>query len=87
MRERNGWVDSGKPIGSKKCWSCGSNNYIETLSREHCPDCGIECDYWGGGTNAAYDNALNAKHRHEDEAREKRIRDELRSEERDDESW
>ena len=37
-----------------KCPNCGSRNFKETISREFCPDCGIECDYHGGGANAAY---------------------------------
>ncbi len=76
MRERNGWIDSGKPISSSKCWNCGSNRYVETLSREHCPDCGIECDYWGGGANAAYNNASEAIHDAHAEASQKRIDEE-----------
>ena len=44
-----------------KCWNCGSKNFIETVSREFCPDCGIECLYHGSGANQAYNDASAAK--------------------------
>ena len=51
-RIQNGWVDFGEPArgGQKRCPGCGSENFKETLSREICHSCGLECDYWGGGT-------------------------------------
>ena len=44
--ERNGWVDNGKKLNNRKCPNCKSSNFRETLSREYCPDCKLECDYW-----------------------------------------
>lgn len=70
--ERNGWVDNGKPLNPKntRCPNCGGNNYKETLSREYCPDCGLECDYWGNGTNPVYENMMTRNARIEEERRE-----------------
>jgi len=56
--ERNGWVDTGKKITDRKCPNCGSHNFIESVSREYCPDCGLECDYWGRGANEVYENMM-----------------------------
>ena len=53
--ERNGWIDNGKKLHNNPCPNCGSENFKETVSREYCPDCGLECDYWGNGSNAVYD--------------------------------
>jgi hypothetical protein len=44
-------------------WACGSNRFQETLSREFCPDCGIECRYHSTGSNEAYDEASSRRHR------------------------
>ncbi len=54
---RNGHYDNGSQLkyGQTKCPNCGSSNFIESVSREKCYDCGLECDYWGGGTNAVYE--------------------------------
>lgn len=49
-----------------KCWSCGSKKFQENLSREYCPDCGIECLYHGGGANEAYEKASARRHREEE---------------------
>lgn len=58
-RERNGHVDVGKRIGPKeRCPNCRSDRYYQTVSREHCPACGLECDYWGGGSNEVYDRMM-----------------------------
>jgi ribosomal protein S27AE len=80
--ERNGWVDTGKLIDPKntKCPNCGGNNYRETVSREYCPDCGMECDYWGGGSNEVYDRMCERKWAREEEEREARIKRQLREE-------
>lgn len=43
---------------SKKCWNCGSSNYIDVPSREKCSDCGIQCNYHGSGTNEKYKAAM-----------------------------
>lgn len=56
--ERNGWIDNGKKITNRKCPNCGSMNFKETVSREYCPDCKLECDYWGGGSNKVYDTMM-----------------------------
>jgi len=55
-RIQNGWVDSKQPArgGQKRCPNCHSENFRETLSREICHSCGLECDYWGGGANQVY---------------------------------
>lgn len=42
-----------------KCWNCGSSNFKETVSREYCPDCGIECNYHGDGANDKYHRAAS----------------------------
>ena len=57
-------------IKKRPCWACGSHRFIETVSREHCPACGIECDYWGKGANAAYDRASATRHAIEERERE-----------------
>lgn len=54
MRTRNGWIDDGKKITNSHCPNCKSKNFIETLSLESCPDCGLEFDYWGSGGNTVY---------------------------------
>lgn len=40
------------------CPNCKSNKFIETVSLEYCPDCGIRCDYHGSGTNEAYNEFI-----------------------------
>lgn len=50
---------------SEKCWNCGSDNYHNGISCESCDDCGIGCDYWGGGANDAYLSAMDSKHEEE----------------------
>jgi hypothetical protein len=59
-RTRNGHVDDGTPLRSsaKVCPNCGSHAYTETISLEACNACGLRCDYWGGGTNAVYENMM-----------------------------
>lgn len=58
--ERNGWTDNGKPLNPKntKCPNCGGNHYVESVSREYCPDCGLECNYWGDGANSVYEQMM-----------------------------
>ena len=62
-RIQNGWVDSGQPVrgGQKRCPNCHSENFRETLSREICYSCGLECDYWGAGANEIY-QAMSERH-------------------------
>jgi len=81
MRYNNGHVDTGKRIQTNlKCWNCGSSEYYQTVSIEHCPSCGIRCDYCGSGVNEKYESASNAKHQREEYEREERLRKELEQE-------
>ena len=59
--EQNGWVDNGKKLHNNPCPNCGSSSFIETVSREYCPSCGLECNYWGGGINAVYKDMMSRK--------------------------
>ena len=63
-RTQNGWIDSGQPLrgGRKRCPNCHSENFKESLSREICYNCGLECDYWGAGANEIYRNTANRHH-------------------------
>jgi predicted nucleic acid-binding Zn-ribbon protein len=45
-----------------QCWNCGSTRYRETAAVESCPDCGIRCDYHGGGPNDKYRMAMAWQH-------------------------
>lgn len=80
--ERNGWVDNGKPLNPKntRCPNCKGNNYIETVSREYCPDCGMECDYWGRGSNEVYNEMCRRKWAEEERRREEDFRRQMREE-------
>ena len=90
--ERNGWVDNGKPLNPKntKCPNCKGNNYVETVSREYCRDCGLECDYWGGGANDVYESMMErtwaAEKRKREEEEEQYYRD-MYGDDTDDENW
>jgi hypothetical protein len=56
-RSRNGWTDDGSPLKGtigQTCYNCGSDRYTQTLSMEHCPDCGLVVDYWSSGPNEVY---------------------------------
>ena len=44
-------------MSTERCWNCDSERYFNTAAVESCPDCGIRCDYHGGGSNEAYDEA------------------------------
>lgn len=78
-RSRNGWTDNGQQLknGGTKCPNCGSREFRETLSREYCPKCGLECDYWGSGSNKVYDDMMAAKWAAEEREREERFQREL----------
>lgn len=78
--ERNGWVDNGKKLHNDPCPNCGSSNFQETVSREYCPDCGMECNYWGGGSNEVYDTMCKRKWAEEDRRREEDFRRQMREE-------
>ncbi len=81
-RHSNGHTDDGHEVNvhaSKRCPGCGRDGYRETISREWCPHCGIECDYWGGGANEAMNEAMErraAAEAAEDEERAAREREE-----------
>jgi hypothetical protein len=81
-RYRNGWEDDGTPLkhGAKKCPACGSARFVETISREYCPACGIECDYWGAGANAKYESWVATTHAIEERRREEKFQAELQQE-------
>lgn len=84
-RTRNGWTDAGKQIKStvgQRCPNCGSPRYRQTVSTEHCPDCGLHCDYWGGGTNQVYSDMMDRDARTRgDERLEREIRESLENRE------
>jgi hypothetical protein len=76
-------VDNGEPrrhVEKKKCFNCSSSRFKETISIEDCPDCGLHCDYWGGGANQIYRDAMAWKERErirlEEEKREREEREE-----------
>lgn len=54
-RQREGFacVDHGEAT-VEQCPNCQSRNFRSSVSIEWCPDCGIQCDYWGEGANEAY---------------------------------
>ena len=52
---------------SRKCPNCGSSQFVETTSREYCPSCKLECNYWGKGPNDVYQAMMD--HRYEVEER------------------
>lgn len=58
-RRHNGHTDDGTPVGTNRCPNCESTRFVETVSMEHCPDCGLRCDYWGGGANDVYKAMLD----------------------------
>ena len=60
-RSQNGHVDSGEPLkdfDGRKCPNCGGQRYVETVSTESCPECGLFCDYWGDGANGVYQEMM-----------------------------
>lgn len=71
VREATGHIDSGKRIGnpSDRCSNCGSSEYYQTASIEHCPECGLLCDYWGEGANDVYRAMMDRKRVVEEEER------------------
>lgn len=72
--ERNGHVDNGKKLNNNRCPNCSSGKYTETISREYCPDCGLECDYWGSGANEVYEQWLERKYAADATAQEARYK-------------
>lgn len=60
---RTRWVDYGSiepSTAGQVCPNCRSLRYRQTTSTESCPDCGLECDYWGAGANEVYQAMLDA---------------------------
>ncbi|USN16035.1 hypothetical protein PAPPERLAPAPP_02940 [Brevundimonas phage vB_BpoS-Papperlapapp] len=85
-RYRNGHVDTGAPLlatsRQKRCPQCNSTDYVETVSREKCRSCGLECDYWGAGANDVYQDYLEAKWAREEQEREAALQREINEEDR-----
>lgn len=67
---KNGYVDTGKRMSSRCCPNCGSSKYVETVSRESCSACGLECNYWGSGANSVYESMMEHRAAEEDERRQ-----------------
>lgn len=57
-----------------KCPNCHSSKYVTLVSKEYCPDCKIECDYWGKGQNEAYQTFMREKYKREAIEREEEER-------------
>jgi len=55
-----------------RCPNCNSERFVETIAREFCPDCGLQCDYHGDGANEVYRRMMESR-----AAAEQRERDEL----------
>lgn len=62
MRYRNGHYDDGAIISKRYCPNCGSDNFVETISLEHCLNCKYDCDYWGFGANPICSDYLERQH-------------------------
>lgn len=63
-RKQNGCTDTGSVLensGNQRCPNCHGPRYFQTVSVECCPDCGILHDYWGKGSNAAYERMYQAQ--------------------------
>lgn len=50
---------------NKRCPNCGSSSYRETITREVCPSCGLECDYCGDGPNDVYRDYMDQREAYE----------------------
>ncbi|UTC28155.1 hypothetical protein GURKE_01240 [Brevundimonas phage vB_BpoS-Gurke] len=85
-RYKNGHVDTGAPIQASnrrtRCPKCNSTDYVETISREKCRSCGLECDYWGAGANDVYQAHLEAQWEQEEREREEAFQREFDEEAR-----
>jgi hypothetical protein len=47
--------DVNQPMSQvRRCPNCNSDRFIDVPAREYCSDCGLECNYRGGGANAIY---------------------------------
>lgn len=90
-RYRNGYVDDGSLIKASnrqdRCPNCGSDRYRETVSMERCEACGLQMDYWGGGSNEVYDQYLAREHARRRAAEEERERKEREEWERWQNGW
>lgn len=69
--EHNNWVYNSKVINQRPCPNCKSTKYRETISYEYCPDCGLECDYWGKGANSVYRGLIEKQWEKEEQRRKK----------------
>lgn len=50
MRYKNGYIDDGSLVNNnnpegQKCPNCGSKNFRETISMEHCDNCNCSVPY------------------------------------------
>ena len=68
------YIDNGKKLHNDPCPNCGSKNFTETVSREYCPDCKMECNYWFSGANHIYNDMCKRKWAEEDCRREEELR-------------
>lgn len=68
-RERNGHVDQ-MSAHQRRCPNCNSSRYVTRVSKEYCPDCKIECDYWGGGINEKWQEYEEMRNYHDQLERE-----------------
>ena len=69
----------GATMKSEQCPNCGSERYTVSIALEVCSDCGIACDYHGGGVNAKWATWEKERARAEEEKRyweERRARSE-----------
>lgn len=63
-RSKNGLIDNGEPVKStvgQLCPNCGSEQYMQTISSEDCPECGLHFDYWGEGANQVYQDMMHRR--------------------------
>lgn len=78
---RNGYHDGGSQLscGQTECPNCNSKRFVESVSCEKCYDCGLECNYWGEGPNAVYQNMMDRRYAAERARDEQRERDERKA--------
>ena len=76
-------MDTGEPIKASNrrltCPNCGSNRYLETVSKEHCASCGLQMDYWGTGGNEVYGRYQARECARQEAADQERLRQEQSS--------
>jgi hypothetical protein len=74
-REQNGHIDDGSLINKDKCPNCQSANFRSTISVEYCPNCKLQCDYWGAGANKIYNEYLYRKWEKEENDRSESLKE------------